>query len=174
MARVDIPANESNIRNYFGSLAPEIWAAKEQFHDAVYAHTRLPIREFEGARMRIALINGCMACQSTRVPRDRPREGRTEEIPEDFYNQVGEWRTSDAFTVRERLAIELAERLAIDHLSLDHDEGFWAELHANFRDDELVDLALSISSSLAGGRIAHAFGIDVCDLHGRLLPLAQA
>jgi len=170
--RIDIPPAEGNIRSYFGSLAPEMWAAKERFHDAVYASSRLPIREFEGARMRIGQINGCMACQATRVPRDRPREDRAEELPESFYDAVADWRTSDEFSPRERLAIELAERMALDHLALAEDETFWDALHASFDDTELVDLGLTIASSLAGGRLSHVFGIDVCDIHGR--PLASA
>jgi alkylhydroperoxidase family enzyme len=171
--RIDIPPSERNIRSYFGSLAPAVWEAKERFHDAVYEHTSLPIREAEAARMRVAQINGCLACQAGRIPRDRPRAGRDQELPEAFYADIAEWRTAGGFTVRERLAIEFAERTAIDHESLAEDDAFWAELHARFRDDELVDLGLTVASSLAGGRIAHVFGIDVCDVHGRPLQPAR-
>jgi alkylhydroperoxidase family enzyme len=110
-----------------------------------------------------------MACQATRVPRDRPRADRNEELPETFYAAVADWRTATDFNERERLAIEFAERMALDHLALAEDETFWSRLHANFDDDELVDLGLSIASSLAGGRVAHIFGIDVCDVHGEPL-----
>ena len=41
---------------------------------------------------------------------------------------------------RERLIIELIERFAEDHESLRDDDAFWAAVHENFSETEIVDV----------------------------------
>ena len=85
---------------------------------AVYAHTTLGLREFEAARLRIAQINGCLFCLDWRTERDG------EKVEDGFADAVTDWRTTDAFDDRTRLAAEYAERYALDHHGLDDE--FWA------------------------------------------------
>ncbi|HVT35672.1 MAG TPA: hypothetical protein VHE37_08810 [Nevskiaceae bacterium] len=51
-----------------------------------------------------------------------------------------------------RLAAEYAERYALDHTGLREDDAFWQRLRAQFRDDEIVDLALCCTLWLGAGR----------------------
>jgi alkylhydroperoxidase family enzyme len=82
---------------------------------------------------------------------------------EAFYAAVSDWRTSELFSVRERLAIEFAERFAEEPKAIAADEDFWERAHAHFNDGELVDLAHSVAAWLGLGRVAHVLGFDsVC------------
>jgi alkylhydroperoxidase family enzyme len=160
MIRLDLPASTAPLAGAAG-LRPEMFAGLSAVGEAAYANTQLPIRVIEGVRMRIAQVNGCLICQSSRTPRDRPDYRHIPELPESFYEAVADWRSSDEFSARERLAIEFADRYAADHRSLDTDEDLWNELHGEFSDSELVDLALFAGASMIGGRFAHIFGLDV-------------
>jgi alkylhydroperoxidase family enzyme len=160
MIRLDLPASTAPLAGAAG-LRPEMFAGLSAAGEAAYANTQLPIRVIEGVRMRIAQVNGCLICQSSRTPRDRPDYRHIPELPESFYEAVADWRSSDEFSARERLAIEFADRYAADHRSLDTDEDLWNELHGEFSDSELVDLALFAGASMIGGRFAHIFGLDV-------------
>ena len=159
--------------DFAGGLVPKLFDPLGELLGAVYADAEIPIREWEAARIRIAQINGCALCLAFRTPRDGPaREDRSEELPEAFYADVEHWRESDRFTERERLSIEFAERWATDHRSFEHDEELWERLHANFTDRELVELALCVGACMLGGRFAHVFGLDVCDISAATRPSA--
>jgi alkylhydroperoxidase family enzyme len=164
MLRVDVPATDDALATA-GSLRPGMYAGYESAIEAAYANTQLPIRVIEGTRMRIAQINGCQICQRYRTPRDRADYFGAEQPPEEFYEAVAEWRTSQEFSPKERAAIEFAERYSSDSRSLDADEELWERLHQQFSDPELVDLGLFVGASLMGGRFIHVFGLDaVCSL----------
>ena len=71
---------------------------------------------------------------------------------ETFYANVDDATSPSAppYTPRELLAIEYAERFALDHNNLDDD--FWSRLRAAYGDDEILDLTVCIASFLALGR----------------------
>jgi len=124
---------------------------------AVYSHTTLGLREFEAARLRIAQINGCVFCLDWRTDRDG------EKVEEGFADAVTEWRTTEAFDERTRLAAEYAERYALDHHGIDDE--FWKRMGEFYSQREIVELSMSIGSWLAFGRLNHVLGIDtVCVL----------
>ncbi len=178
MIRIDVPPAQAHDPYSFASAnhAREIMASAGAFSKAVYTHSRLSLREFEGARSRTAEINGCIICQAFRAARDapamfaangtRPPHLVSDNGPapdEAFYAAVGEWRTSPLFSERERLAIEFAERFADEPKVLSADEAFWAKAHAVFDDAEIVDLAHSVAAWVGLGRVAHVLGFDsVC------------
>jgi len=154
---------------------PRMAAAMEQLSAAVYQETTLTYREAEGARMRIAHINGCLMCQGYRIAEhlpaalqkmdsaEAPNTGanRGEAPAEAFYRAVAlDWRSSDQFSNRERLAIEYAERISLEPIPLPNDEAFWQRLHAHFSDGEIADLTYSITTWIATGRLVHALGLD--------------
>lgn len=58
---------------------------------------------------------------------------------------------------RRKMALRLADRLAFDHRSVD--AAFVARLRAEFSEEEIVDLGMSISFLLGWGRFIEAFGI---------------
>jgi len=154
---IDIPEGKDPIGYVWGELVPGIGIAASQFSLAVYSHTTLGLREFEDARLRIAKINGYVFCLDWRTERDGVK------VEEEFADAVLNWRTTDLFDDRTRLAAEYAERYALDHHNLD--EEFWKRMSACYSQVEIVELSMSLGSWLAFGRLNHVLGLDtVCVL----------
>ncbi|MFP3987931.1 carboxymuconolactone decarboxylase family protein [Streptomyces sp. E11-3] len=157
---IDIPEGKDPIGYVWGELVPGIGPSASAFSLAVYEHTTLGLREFEAARLRIAQINGCLFCLDWRTERDDGQK-----VEDGFADAVTQWRTTDAFDDRTRLAAEYAERYALDHHGLDGDTGFWTRMTAHYSQREIVELSMSIGSWLAFGRLNHVLGLDaVCVL----------
>ncbi|USX55103.1 carboxymuconolactone decarboxylase family protein [Lentzea sp. HUAS12] len=149
---IDIPEGKDPIGYVWGELVPGIGMAAANLSLAVYQHTTLGLREFEAARLRIAQINGCMFCLDWRTERDGVK------VEDDFADAVTQWRTTDAFDDRARLAAEYAERYALDHHGLDED--FWARMARHYTQVEIVELTMSIGAWLVFGRLNRVFGLD--------------
>jgi len=178
MPRISVPPEQDPLAYLWGQLAPDLTSAAAQMSDAIYHRSRLPLREFEAARVRIAHINDCNVCRRFRTARDMPgRPEAPDAVPEDLYEHVLDpsW---DGYTARERLAIEFAERFALDHVAMDDE--FWARLHAHFTDDELVDLAICVGWLIASGRVQRVFEVDnacqvpLSDLHASVAAAQRA
>jgi alkylhydroperoxidase family enzyme len=150
--RIDVPEGKDPIGYVWGELVPEIGRAASSLSLSVYAHSTLGLREFEAARLRVAQINGCVFCLDWWTERD----GR--KVEEGFLDAASQWRTTDAFDDRTRLAAEYAERYALAHHDLD--EEFWSRMSARFSQREIVESSMSIGSWLAFGRLNHVLGID--------------
>ncbi|NLE81456.1 MAG: carboxymuconolactone decarboxylase family protein [Rhodococcus sp.] len=158
--RIDVPEGKDPIGYVWGEAVPEIGSAASQFSMAVYAHTTLGLREFEAARLRIAQINGCIFCLDWRTDRNGDK------VEEGFVDAVADWRTTDKFDARTRLAAEYAERYAIDHHNLDDE--FWKRMFEHYSQAEVVELSMAIGSWLAFGRLNHVLGVDTaCTLSVR-------
>jgi alkylhydroperoxidase family enzyme len=154
---IDIPEGKDAIEYVWGEMVPGIGIAASKFSLAVYEHTTLGLREFEAARLRIAQINGCTFCLDWRTERD----GET--VEDGFADAVTDWRATDAFDDRTRLAAEYAERYAVAHHDLD--EAFWDRMAAHYSQQEIVELSMCIGSWLAFGRLNHVLGLDaMCTL----------
>lgn len=156
---IDVPEGKDPISYVWGEMVPGIGVAASKFSLAVYSDTTLGLREFEAARLRIAQINGCLFCQDYRTERDGSK------VEADFDRAVTDWRTTDAFDDRTRLAAEYAERYVLDHHNLDDE--FWARMTAHYTQAEIVELSMCIGSWLAFGRLNRVLGLDtVCVLPG--------
>jgi alkylhydroperoxidase family enzyme len=79
-------------------------------------------------------------------------------ITEEMYAHVAEYRERDEYTEREKLAIEYAERFALDHAAIDDD--LFRRLRAVYSDAEVVDLTLLLVTFLGLGRMLAVLGID--------------
>jgi alkylhydroperoxidase family enzyme len=79
-------------------------------------------------------------------------------ITEEMYAHVAEYRERDEYTEREKLAIEYAERFALDHTNID--DALFARLRAVYRDDEIVDLTLLLVTFIGLGRMLAVLEID--------------
>jgi alkylhydroperoxidase family enzyme len=157
---LDVPDGKHPIIWVWGELVPGIGPAAADFSQAVYDHSTLGLREFEAARLRVAQINGCLFCQDWRTERGG------EKVEDGFDAAVTDWRTTDAFDDRTRLAAEYAERYCLDHHGLDDE--FWARMAASYDQREIVELSMCIGSWLAFGRLNHVLGLDTqCQLPGR-------
>lgn len=156
---IDVPQGADPIGYVWGELVPGIGPAAAAFSLAVYQHTTLGLREFEAARLRIAQINGCLFCLDWRTERDGAK------VEDGFEVAVAQWRTTEAFDERTRLAAEYAERYAVEHHGLD--AAFWERMLAAYSRAEAVELTMCLGSWLAFGRLNHVLGIDaVCVLPG--------
>lgn len=82
-------------------------------------------------------------------------------LNEDFYRHVGDDHTAADYSVRERLAIEYAERFALDHTGIDDE--FIGRLRAQFSDEEILDLSICLAHFLGQGRLLKVLGIDQTD-----------
>jgi alkylhydroperoxidase family enzyme len=84
-------------------------------------------------------------------------------LTEDFYAHVSEHATDARYSVAERLAIEYAERFALDHTHIDAE--LFTRLRDAFTDAEILDLTICISHFLGTGRLLRVLGIDdTCQL----------
>lgn len=101
-------------------LRPDMGEGLVAFSSAVYGKARLPLREREIARMRIAQLNECEVCRNT-----RQSQGAAQGVDEALYANAEHWRSHGGYSPREKLAAEFAERFAQDHIALRADDAFW-------------------------------------------------
>ena len=158
MPRISIPGGDDVIqRRMLAAHQPAYLQSWTDMAEAIYENSILPFRLRELLRYRIALINGCMICQSARVV----VEGEAPVDPA-LYDNVAAWRTSGLYTDAETLAFDYAERFSADHHTLDAD--FFQRLHQHFTEAEIVDLAFVVARHMAFGRMTHVLGLDdSCD-----------
>jgi alkylhydroperoxidase family enzyme len=160
MPRIDVPEGSADQEVRVWALRPEMGIAAGALSHAIYEQSIVPVRERELARMRIAKINGCAICQAW-----RKTSGASDVMTEHDYENVETWTDHPGYTVRERLAIEYAEKFATAHEALD--DAFYARLRAAFSDAEVLDLTVCIGGWLALGRTLHVLGLDdACGIPG--------
>ena len=175
--RIDVlEAEQGYPTGALARLAPLLASAMFEYGFSAYNNSRLSLREFEAGRIRTAEINGCIICKNYRAARDlkdyaavshMPVEGdllkRGPEPDEAFYNNIVGWRQADIYSPRERIIIELAERIGLEPGGLPYDDAFWERARAELSDAEIADAVLCIGAWIAGGRVVHALGLDtVC------------
>jgi alkylhydroperoxidase family enzyme len=153
MARIQIPEGTSDPEVRVWALRPEMGVAAGTLSNAIYEQSIVPVRERELARMRIAQINDCAICLGW-----RKTSGAAAVMSEDDYAAVEQWPTYGGYSARDRLAIEYAEKFALDHHALGDE--FFARLRASYSDAEILDLTVCIGGWIALGRTLHVLGID--------------
>jgi AhpD family alkylhydroperoxidase len=152
MARIDVPEGPGGDAAMIWTLRPEMAGMVERMISTVYGRSTVPAAEREVARMRIAQLNGCSACAVFRAP-----SVVAAGVDDDVYGHLHEYRTYPGYTERQRLAIEYAERFAVDHQGIDDD--LFARLRARFADDEILDLTLCLAVYLGLGRTLEVLGV---------------
>ena len=135
------------------TLRPEMAGMVDRMITTAYDRSILPAEEREVARMRIAQLNDCSACATFRAP-----SVLAAGVTSDAYEHLHEYEDYDGYTDRQRLAIEYAERFAVDHQGID--DTLFARLRAAFADDEILDLALCCAVYVGLGRTLAVLGID--------------
>jgi alkylhydroperoxidase family enzyme len=156
MARLDIPAGDGGDAVKIWSLQPELGAAATRLVHAAYNKSILPTRVREAARMRIAQLNDCTVCLGFRAD-----AVKAQGLDEGFYCAVGS-PDQAGLSEQERLAVEYAERFAIDHTAID--DAFIERLRRAFTDPEIFDLTVCLSAFLGLGRTLRALGITETSL----------
>ena len=89
-------------------------------------------------------------------------------MTEEKIAEIPRYRTSDAFSGREKAAIRYAEVLAGDHQSAD--EALFDELRAQFTESEIIDLGIRIMTFVGYGRLVRVLGLEI----GGVCPLPQS
>ncbi len=154
MPHLHLPDGDAPPEVRLWQLRPEMGAAAGRLSHAIYEQSIVPVRERELARMRIALINECAICRAW-----RSTPGAHTALGEDDYANVLQWRDYAGYGERDRLAIELAERFALAHTTIDGP--FFDRLRAaGFSEPEILDLTVCIAGWLALGRTLHVLGVD--------------
>jgi alkylhydroperoxidase family enzyme len=156
VARLDIPPGEGGDAVQIWSLQPALGAAATRLVEAAYNKSILPVRVREAARMRIAQLNDCTVCLAFRAD-----TVRAQGLGEDFYGAVGA-PDDGAFSEQERLAVEYAERFALDHIGID--DAFMEKMRRSFTDPEIFDLTICVSAFLGLGRTLRVLGITETSL----------
>jgi len=85
-------------------------------------------------------------------------------LTEDKISQLDDPSGGGAFSPRERMALEYAEKLAVDHHSID--DAFFERLHAVFDDAEILELGMMAGQYIGFGRL-----LKVLDLEPRYCPV---
>lgn len=86
-------------------------------------------------------------------------------VTEEMYAHVADAHDRDDYSPREKLAIEYAERFALDHLNID--DAFFVRLREHFSDAEILDMTICIGDFLAFGRLTQVLKLDQsCTLDG--------
>lgn len=79
-------------------------------------------------------------------------------LTEEKIAAVAEYRTSPLFSDRERLAVEFAEKMALDHQSID--DVFFSKLRAIFSDPEIIELGMAIGQYIGFGRLLMVLDVE--------------
>jgi AhpD family alkylhydroperoxidase len=153
VARIDIPEGEGGDAVQVWSLRPDLGSAMTRLVDAAYNKSILPVRVREAARIRIAQLNECPVCLTFRAA-----SVKAQGVTEDFYAHVADHQIAGDYSDQERLAIEFAERFALDHTGID--DVFFGRLRRSFSDAEVLDLTICLAAFLGLGRMLRVLGID--------------
>jgi alkylhydroperoxidase family enzyme len=162
MARITVPEGDGGELVQVWSHSPELGAAVGNLSAAVYGERLVSPRVREVARMRIAQINGCNICLAWRFPEMADRG-----VDEELYAHVDD-PAAGHYSEQELLAIEYAEKFALDHRALD--DAFFVRMKASFTDAEIVELTAMIGNWLAFGRFQAV--LDVAEACGWAPPSA--
>ncbi|MBD3647875.1 MAG: carboxymuconolactone decarboxylase family protein [Pseudomonadales bacterium] len=85
-------------------------------------------------------------------------------MTEDKISQLDE--SDNDFTERERVAIEFADGMALDHHSID--DAFFDRLHEHFTDAGIVELGMMIGQFIGFGRLLKVLDLESkqCSIEG--------
>jgi alkylhydroperoxidase family enzyme len=133
------------------TVLPRIWARRPELAHAqialqsrFYDSAILPGRLLELLRLRIAALNECQVCQTSR---------KSDDVTEDDIACLGD--EDDRFTPAERAALSFATALAADHLSIGERE--ITSLREHFSEEQVVELGMFAALMVGSGRLAYAF-----------------
>jgi AhpD family alkylhydroperoxidase len=142
----------SKPRLKYGQLAPDGMAKMRELEHYLNNETRLEPTLLGFVRLRVSLMNGCEYC----IQLHSAELKKLNETPERV-NAVADWRSSEAYTKRERAALAWAE--AVTNIQDGHaPDVVYDEVRAHFSDVETVNLTLVITTINAWNRIAISLG----------------
>lgn len=78
-------------------------------------------------------------------------------VNEELYSHVAD-HDHPEYSPAESIAIEYAERFALDHLNID--DAFFVRLHEHFSDADILDLTICIADYMGFGRLTQVLKLD--------------
>jgi AhpD family alkylhydroperoxidase len=142
----------SELRLKYAHLAPEGLARMRELEHYLNNETGLEASLLGLVRLRASLMNGCEYCIQVHTAELRKLNETAERIA-----GLEEWRSSEAYTKRERAALAWAE--AVTNIQEGHaPDVLYEAVRAEFTEVETVNLTLAISTINAWNRIAIALG----------------
>ena len=135
----------------YPELAPEGIAHMRALEHYLNAGTALPAVLLELVRLRVSLENGCAFCIGHHT-----NELWKHNEPQSRIDALGDWKSSDAFTPRERAALAWADSVTEIQTRHAADEEY-AAAATFFEGKDLVDLTMAIASINAWNRLSIAF-----------------
>ena len=79
-------------------------------------------------------------------------------LTEDKIKEVEHYEVSESLTRREKLALKYAEKMGIEHQSID--DKFFGLLHEEFSDAEIAEMSIVISVCIGWGRLLSVFKVE--------------
>jgi AhpD family alkylhydroperoxidase len=136
----------------YAQLAPDGMARMSALEHYLNTETGLEATLQDFVRLLASLLNGCEYC----IQLHTKELQKLNETPERIAG-VAEWRSSQAYTQRERAAFAWTE--ALTNIQEGHaPDPVYDEVRAHFSDVETVNLTLTITTINAWNRIAIALG----------------
>ena len=141
----------SDVRLKYWKIAPEGLAKMRELEHYLNVDSGLDDTLLELVRLRASLLNGCEYCIEVHTAQLQKMNETPERIA------VAEWRSSQAFTKRERAALSWTE--VVTNIQNGHaPDAVYEEVRAVFDETETVNLTLTISTINAWNRLAIALG----------------
>jgi AhpD family alkylhydroperoxidase len=139
------------MRLRYPHLAPGGYAALALLGHYVTTETALEPVLLGLVYLRASQLNGCEFCIGVHTA-----ELRKYNEPESRIDALADWRSSEAFTPRERAALAWAE--TVTELQRSHvSDADYAAVNVFFQDKDLVDLTFAIANINAWNRLGVAF-----------------
>jgi len=130
--RPESSAVRAHVPNAFWAFA-DSWAAI--FHSGVLDHT---IKEL--CRVYISRTVVCEFCGN-----QRSEQATNAGLQEAQYDELLNFEASDKYDDRQRAALRYAQAIAWGPSTIEDPDAFWAELHVQFTEPELVELGCAIA-----------------------------
>jgi alkylhydroperoxidase family enzyme len=126
--------------------SPEMAKGAIGFGAAIAMNRTLPERLIELVRLRVAFHNQCRSCMAIRY------SSAADVVDEELVCSLEKPQEAADLTPAERAAIDVADRFATDHLSI-NDERF-AALREYFTEAQVMELLLHLALYVGMGRLA--------------------
>lgn len=79
-------------------------------------------------------------------------------LNEEKIKEIENYEVSDVLTRREKLALKFAEKMGIEHRSVD--DKFFGLLREEFTDPEIAEMSIVISVCIGWGRLLSVFKVE--------------
>jgi len=138
----------------YPKLAPEAYKSLQSLGHYLRTATSLDAVLLGLVDLRASQLNHCGFCIGMHT-----RELKHANEPDSRINAVANWRSSDAFTPRERAALAWTEEVTNIQSGHASDEAY-AAVGEYFKDKDLVDLTFAIAAINAWNRLGVAFATE--------------